>query len=100
VQPANRRLDAEVDAFTDHQHQDLAAAEAALRAEAATERRFDRQLARMPFPPSLASTARALIRANQQRVMLTLQQATSTSLTGLALWPAPAAGPGGSACSW
>jgi hypothetical protein len=42
AQSANRRLDAEVDAFTDHQHQDLAAAEAALRAEAATERRFDR----------------------------------------------------------
>jgi hypothetical protein len=52
AQPANRRLDAEVNGFTDHQHQDLAAAEAALRAEAATERRFDRLLARIPFPPA------------------------------------------------
>jgi hypothetical protein len=84
AQPANRRLDAEVGAFTDHQHQDLAAAGAALRAEAATEGRFDRLLARIPFPPSLASTARAVIQANQRRVMLTAQQAASTSLTGLA----------------
>jgi len=88
AQPANRRLDAEVDAFTDHQHQDLAAAEAALRAEAATEGRVDRPLARIPFPPSLASTVRALIQANQRRVMLTVQQAASTSLTGLASFTA------------
>jgi hypothetical protein len=88
AQPANRRLDAEVGAFTDHQHQDLAAAEAALRAEAATEGRFDRLLARIPFPPSLASTARALIQANQRRVMLTVQQAAATSLTGLASFTA------------
>ena len=60
----------------------------ALRAEAATERRFDRLLAGIPFAPALASTARALIRANQRRVMLTVQQATSTSLTGLASFTA------------
>jgi len=83
AQPANRRLDAEVDGFTDHEHQDLAAAEAVLRAEAATERRFDRLLDRIPFPPPLASTARALIQANQRRAVLTGQQARSTSLTGL-----------------
>ena len=34
AEPANHRLDGEVDGFTDHEHGDLAAAEADLRAEA------------------------------------------------------------------
>jgi hypothetical protein len=49
--PANRQLDQEVDSFDDHARGGLAAAEAALRAEAGTERRFDRLLLRMGFPP-------------------------------------------------
>jgi len=81
--PANRRLDAEVDGFTDHEHHDLAAAEAALRAEAATERRFDRLLREIPFPPPIATTARALIRVNERRGALTQQQARSSSVARL-----------------
>jgi len=83
AQPANRRLDTEVDGFTDHEHHDLGAAEAALRAEAATERRFDRLLHEIPFPPPIATTARALIRANQRRAALTAEQARSSSLARL-----------------
>ena len=83
AQPANRRLDAEVDGFTDHEHHDLAAAEAALRAEAATERRFDRLLRAIPFPPRIASTAQALIRVNERRAALTERQARSSSVTRL-----------------
>ena len=41
AEPANRRLDAEVQSYADHEHRNLAAAEAALRAEAVTERWFD-----------------------------------------------------------
>jgi hypothetical protein len=83
AQPANRRLDTEVDGFTDHEHHDLGAAEAALRAEAATERRFDRLLREIPFPPPIATTARALIWANQRRAALTARQARSPSLARL-----------------
>lgn len=83
AEPANRRLDAEVDGVAEHERDDLAVAEAALRAEAATERRFDRQLTRIPFPPRIAGLARALIQANQRRAVLTAQQAAAPSVTGL-----------------
>jgi len=49
--PANHRLDQEVEGFADHERSDLAAAEADLRAEAATERWFDRRLATIRFRP-------------------------------------------------
>jgi hypothetical protein len=81
--PANHRLDHEVEGFADHQRSDLAAAGADLRAEAATERRFDRQLAGIPFPPGIAAMARALMWANQSRAALTDRQARSASLTRL-----------------
>ena len=81
--PANQRLDHEVDRFADHQRSDLAAAQADLRAEAATERRFDRQLAGIPFPHGIAVMARALIRANQSRAALTDREARSVSLAEL-----------------
>jgi hypothetical protein len=80
---SNRRLDAEVDGFTDHEHHDLAAAEAALRGEAATERRFDRLLREIPLSPRLATTSLALIRANERRASLTGSQARSSSVTEL-----------------
>jgi hypothetical protein len=51
AEPANRRLDAEVQSYADHEHRNLAAAEAALRAEAVTERWFDQGLVKIPFPP-------------------------------------------------
>lgn len=69
--PANRRLDAEVHGYTDHEHDNLAAAESDLRAEAGTERRFDQLLVKIVFPPPIAFTAGALARANQARATLT-----------------------------
>ena len=72
-----------MDGFTHHERDDLAAAEADLRAEAATEHRFDLLLSKIPFPPQIAATARALIRANQRRAALAGRQARSSSVTGL-----------------
>ncbi|MDR3031540.1 MAG: hypothetical protein LBV78_00245 [Kitasatospora sp.] len=81
--PANHRLDHEVEGFADHQRSDLAAAEADLRAEAATEHRFDRRLAAIPFPSGITAMARALIVANQSRAAQTGRQARSASLARL-----------------
>jgi hypothetical protein len=83
ARPANHRLETEVDGFTRHARDDLAAAEADLRAEAATEHRFDQLLSQIPFPSRIAVTARALIQANQRRAALTGQQARSSSVAGL-----------------
>jgi hypothetical protein len=81
--PANHRLDAANDGFEDHQRDDLHAAEADLRAETATERWFDRRLAKISFPPAIEATARALIEANETRIRLTGLQAGSGSLIEL-----------------
>src|SRR5438105_3905981 len=83
AEPANRRLDAEVQSYADHEHRNLAAAEAALRAEAVTERRFDQCLLKIPIPPPAAATARALVRANERRAELAVRQAGSPSLVAL-----------------
>jgi hypothetical protein len=83
ARPANHRLDVEVAAFGHHRRDNLAAAVADLRAEAATERHFDRQLARIRFPAAIAAIARALIAANRRRIALTLGQARSASLAQL-----------------
>jgi hypothetical protein len=83
VEPANRRLDAEVQSYSHHEHRNLAAAEAALRAEAVTERWFDQRLLKIPFPPPAAATARALVRANERRAELAVRQAGSPSLAAL-----------------
>jgi len=83
AEPANHRLDAEVDAYADTARHNLAAAENALRAEAATERKFDRQLAAISFPPAIEATAHALIRVNEIRVKLTLKQAAAHSIRAL-----------------
>ena len=78
--PANHRLETEVDGFIHHERDDLAAAQADLRAQAATERGFDRRLMKIAFPPQIAAVARALVRANQSRIKLTRLQARSASL--------------------
>jgi hypothetical protein len=83
ARPANHRLEVEVDGFGDHRRDDLAKAAADLRAEAATERHFDRQLARIRFPAAIDAIARALIRANRRRIALTRREARSASLAGL-----------------
>jgi hypothetical protein len=80
AEPANHRLDVEVDGYADHEHSNLAGAAAALRAEAATERGFDHQLADISFPPGIAATAEALIGANQSRIAVTERQANSRSI--------------------
>src|SRR5262245_2378424 len=76
--PANRRLEVEEEGYTANAHRNLAAAESALRAQAATERWFDGRLRAIKFPPSIAATARALVLANQSRIAFTEMQARST----------------------
>ncbi len=83
ARPANHRLDVAVEAYADHAHHNLAAAEAALRFEAATERQFDRQLAAITFPPAIAATASALIRVNEIRARMTERQARARSIPAL-----------------
>jgi hypothetical protein len=83
ARPANDRLDVEFDSYADHEHDDLAAAKRDLLAQAATERHFDRQLVRLQFPPWIAITATALVRANTVRISLTRRQARATSLASL-----------------
>jgi len=80
---ANHRLEIANDGYKKDELTKLAAAKADLRSEVATETSFDEQLARIPFPLSVASIARALILANEQRGALTARQARSTSLAQL-----------------
>jgi len=84
AQPANRELDREFDGFGDQMKDGgLAAAQADLRAVAATERRFDRQLIAIPFPPRTEPFVRLLYRANQARAGLTSTAAAAVSLREL-----------------
>ncbi len=84
AQPANRELDHEFDGFDDHMKDgDLAAAQADLRAAAVTERRFDRQLIALSFPPRTEPFVRVLYRVNQARAALTSTAAGVTSLREL-----------------
>ena len=84
ARPANRELDHEFDGFDDHiKDGDLAAARADLRAAVVTERRFDRQLIALSFPPRTEPFARLLYRVNQARAELTSTAAGVTSLPEL-----------------
>jgi hypothetical protein len=83
AQPANRQLDHEFDGLTDHEGDNLAAAQADLRAAAATERRFDRQLTAITFPPQTEPFTRLLFDVNQARAALTATAAAATSLRQL-----------------
>ena len=83
ARPANHRLDVAVEAYADHAHHNLAAAERALRFEASTERMFDRQLAAITFPPAIAATSSALIRVNEIRARMTERQARARSIPAL-----------------
>ena len=81
---ANRELDHEFDGFDDHiKDGDLAAARADLRAAVVTERRFDRQLIALSFPPRTEPFVRLLYRVNQARAELTSTAAAATSLREL-----------------
>jgi DNA-binding GntR family transcriptional regulator len=84
ARPANRELDHEFDGFDDHiKDGDLAAARADLRAAVVTERRFDRQLIALSFPPRTEPFVRLLYRVNQARAELTSTAASATSLREL-----------------
>ena len=84
AQPANRELDHEFDGFDDHMKDgDLAAARADLRAAVVTERRFDRQLIALSFPPRTEPFVRLLYRVNQARATLTSTAAGVSSLNEL-----------------
>ena len=81
--PDVQQLNTDVAAYTANEGDNLAAAEAALTAEVASENALDTSLARFPFPPTIARLARALIQANDARATLTAEQARSSSLTQL-----------------
>jgi hypothetical protein len=80
---SDKQLDVEEDAYADDERDDLAAAKAQLRAQVATERLFDSDLAKIKFPATVEVTAQALIRANEARFRVTLQQARATTLARL-----------------
>jgi hypothetical protein len=81
--PASQQLTTDAAAYEANEGAHLAVAEAALTAEAATERSLGRSLAAFPFPPAIAPIAKGLIQANQARAALTAEQASSTTLTRL-----------------
>lgn len=81
--PSDKQLDVEEDAYADDERDNLAAAKAELRAQVATERLFDTELAAIKFPATVEATAQALIRANEARFRVTLRQARSTTLARL-----------------
>lgn len=87
----NRRLDRDFDRLHGRDRSRLAAARADLRDIAATERAFDRQLARLTLPSPAGATARALITANQARAALTDLAAASTTLGRLHTYDQPLA---------
>ena len=80
---SDKQLDVEEDAYADDERDNLAAARAELRAEVATERLFDSDLAAIKFPAAVEATAQALIRANQARFQVTLRQARAKTLAAL-----------------
>ena len=83
AQPANRQLDHEFDGLKDHEGDNLAVAQDDLRAAAATEGRFDRQLIAITFPPQTEPVVRLLYHVNQARAALTATAAAATSLRQL-----------------
>jgi hypothetical protein len=81
--PSDKQLDVEEDAYADDERDNLTAARAELRAQLATERQFDAELAKIKFPATVEATAQALIRANEARFRVTLRQARAKTLTAL-----------------
>lgn len=82
--PARQQLSADQAAYTAaERRRNLAAAQSALTAEVTSEHTFDTSLVGVTFPPAVAATAKALIRANEARATLTAKQAQLTSLVQL-----------------
>jgi hypothetical protein len=83
ARPANGQLDHDFNGLAANENKDLAAAQADLRNAAATERRFDRQLIAITFPPRTEPIVRLLYDVNQARAALTDAAAASVSLRQL-----------------
>jgi hypothetical protein len=81
--PAIQQLNADVAAYGASKWRHLRAARAALRAEVMSERALGQSLARFPFPPVVASSAKTLILADRTLSQLTAEQARSSSLSQL-----------------
>jgi hypothetical protein len=81
--PASQQVNADMAAYTASEGHDLAAAEAALAAEAASEKAFGTSLAGIKFPPAIAPMAKTLVRADQALVELIAEQARSSTLSQL-----------------
>jgi hypothetical protein len=79
----NRGLETALDRLDGPDREDLAAARADLRAAAAVERRFDRSLLAIVFPPAIEATAHDLVLVNQARARISSAAATSASLREL-----------------
>ena len=79
--PAIQQVNADAADYTASETHSLTAARAALTAEVASANGFDKSLARFPFPPFIAPTAKTLIRDIQAQAKLTAQQARSSSLS-------------------
>ncbi|WP_370110997.1 hypothetical protein [Streptacidiphilus sp. MAP12-33] len=81
--PANGRLERDFDRFEGPDRGHLAASRADLRDIAATERAFDRGLARLTLPADAAGWARTLVRVNETRADLTVRVAADATSAAL-----------------
>ena len=81
--PASQQVNTDMAAYEAAERHHLAMAEAALTAEAMSERAFDANLAAIEFPPAIAPIAKALVRVDQALATLVAAQARSSSLTQL-----------------
>jgi hypothetical protein len=81
--PAGQQVNADMAAYAASERHDLAAAEAALAAEATSEKAFGTSLAGIEFPPAIAPMVRTLAQAGQALVKLIAEQARSSTLTQL-----------------
>jgi hypothetical protein len=85
----NHHLETDFSGLDGRGRHDLAAARAYLRDAAATERRFDRRLLAIRFPPQIAATARLLVYLNEARARITSAAAALPTLQQLRAGEAP-----------
>jgi hypothetical protein len=81
ITPAAQQLATDAAAYDASEGDNLAVAEAALKAEVTSERALDARLGALALPPAIVPLAKALISANEARATLTAEQARSSSLT-------------------
>jgi hypothetical protein len=83
LSPASQQVNADMAVYAASERHDLAAAEAALAAEATSEQALDTSLAVIEFPPAIVPMVKALAQADQALVKLIAEQARSSTLTQL-----------------